>query len=122
MPKNSLSEMLNKSYCNGLDEGMTTGMQFALDLAVVSLHDKYGFGAKRICEFITEFQKNYTAYKGAFKVKNDDCDVLQEKLDKKLREAFSGSESLSESKVTDGLRYRAVEFKKRYPNIKEIKY
>lgn len=122
MPKNNLSKLLENARNNGVDDGMEIGMQFAFDLAVVSLHDKYGFGAKRITEFITEFQRNYSVYKNVFRVKEAECDVLRYKFDEKLKEAFDGAEDLPPEAVTDGLRYRAADFNTRYPLIKEIKY
>lgn len=124
MSKSGLAVMLDSAYDKGFADGRSTGHQYMLDIVIFVLHREYGFGAKRMCDFVTTMRKQFEAFYPVFHVskKNAECDLLRDDLDAVLREALDGAPELPEEKTLDGMRYNFVPFEKRYPHIKEVKY
>ena len=88
-----------------------TYVQFMYDMFSVTLNDpdvmgRDVFGERRMLKVLSAVSRNYDLYHEAIE-KSDEADVVQDKLDKKLKKIFGA---------------RFDEFKVRYPWIKEQKY
>lgn len=124
MSKSGYLEKLDRMYVCGVNDGESTGNQYMLDIVVMVLHAQYGFGAKRMCDFVTRVRDAFDEYYPALVAikKNKECDVLRSHMDEILAEALAGASELPEEKTLRGLRYNFVPFEKRYPHLKEVTY
>lgn len=124
MSKSGYMEALMRAHKSGLDDGECIGNQYMLDIVVMVLHHDYGFGPKRVCDFVTRLHAVFDEYYPALVAtkKNQECDVLRSHMDAVLAEALAGATELLEEKTLNGVRYNFVPFEKRYPKLRAVTY
>ena len=91
-----------------------TYTQYMADLAIVTLHEKFGFGEKRCMEFWNALQENTLLYDDALgsrtkaQALSGETEYLRAKMDEKLKAAL-------------GTSYQN-DFEQRYPNMEKVRY
>ena len=80
-------------------------MQFMFDLAMLTLHEEFGFGEERGLRFHDEMMKRWEEFRPCLDSKNVEADVLREHIDRRLN--IGGD---------------FIPFEERYWMIKEVTY
>lgn len=89
------------------NEGMRVGEQYTMDCVMIALH-RLGWGYNRVCRLF-QLVKEISDYYGDTMHGNMEQDVLQEKMDRELRDLIKG-------------RQEFYSFRERYPAVKNWSY
>ena len=83
--------------------------QLMLDTLQIVLHRECGFGYERIKRVVNAWGPIYDHYYDVMDLKHPECDVRRAHLDAELREIVKDRQPF-------------VDFKGRYPEVKDVKY
>ena len=89
--------------------GATMAAQFAVDTLQMTMHQQEGWGYNRIMRVTHEWMEIQREYKSALNCKDPAADVMQEHMDRVLKEIIRGKAEL-------------IPFPDRYKELKKVTY
>lgn len=114
MAKNDFVTRMNNAVQGYVQATCDIYSQYVGDMALITLHDEFGFGEERLKRFWDALQENTVAFDNALGARtkaealSGETEFLRDRLDEKLKEAMG--------------KYYTVDFEARYPNVEKVRY